>query len=1211
MLSNFIRRNGKRKGNKANESRSHKKSSSASSSLASSSIFNIKEECPAPSSRLVELKLSNSNEEWFPQELLRSRSPSPGSSPLRAQNTPVTQNNLTQETHADSPPELSPSRSGNVSPSIPAPIFIPDPGLRLPNVQVQVAPSAVPPLEKSHLNPNHASLSPPSPSTSDNLSVISGTTLLAHLLIGSSFGFSPNERRSIRYRSGVTRQDSATLPRSEVSFPLDAGTSLRPNYSSTIKSVASTELEYPMSDSCISSPEIVISSVIPRQASSTQEFPSAPTSTRASPSVILDTTPRRKAGPVPTHTRVVKKNSGVFETVIEVQVPINTRETTTQHSSQEGSFLLSSDDHGLDEFDFVPPEPTAESPSASSDSNTSYIAPLPKRSDANRGQQKRMVGGSTLVRNGSKDSSLADSIPASHQGYGIPSAAISEHDYGELLNYDLTVSPESTACSHIPSSGSAGYQTFPETPTDIKFEILKAWVRKVVPSYYTDPGRLCWPYKSRLHRKQPESKLSPSVQVNDKAGIPDETNQSLTTNTGEPMKVQPAVWPHPLARNSSSSSYLREEEALQALAPHLTSSLPSILIDALLGPTTMLHSVMDSSIKSPTSVPLPDSIDGSPFNSPALVDGVTAASPSTSPLKPSIPTTTTTVNTHLPSSTPFSPPSSSFGTSFLPSPSPPASLNEPLPPPLSPIPFVFSPAALDGFVSPSPSSLPPPPYHTVVSERTAHHPGSISTPSLLQKSSSERGHQRSRQASNSSLASGSVRSRGRARPPLPIGPRKPSGRGQALGSFVPGAQGRNGSTSSVGSGDPTGSPGSLRHKLQTAVSKPPPRFQHPPPKWRGLTLEAAQWTFTSAQLQEMVSQAIQQASEGSSLRLLRLEVLEGEIGDEMHRLELQHTDIKAQYKALVRKRWTLMGVLAGHIEGVEMNDATTVSRTMEELAEVLLTLDRLADKMHSSVLQMGHLKSLRDVHHASALAMAVRKINGLFIRQTAEKERLQGEVNTLQTERDEAWKHAEDIAQDYDTLSDRVSETARTSGGVQMNADAQCVAGNKCSKRLSAVRKSTVCLSQAGLRSRTRRPTSLAPEDIPPLPRVRVKPLSIRSTTLPISTGTGISFGSAYSSNSPTSETLALVDAQREVYEMLGLSLPPSQASSRRRTLSGPDHIRPPSLSTRSMSDSLADMRAPRQPQQQPQQQQRRQRRLLSHGEHDASGGRGASSWTV
>ncbi|KAH0831290.1 hypothetical protein J3R83DRAFT_13927 [Lanmaoa asiatica] len=1209
MLSNFIRRNGKRKGNKVNKPRSHRKSPSASPSLVPSVVFDINEESPslsaAQNTRLMELNLSVSNEEWFPQELLRRRSRSPACSPHRVQNATAIQNDLTQETHADSSPALLPSHSDNVAvgatlrkKSIPAPILIPDADRHMPNVQIghSVVPTKVLPFKTSQPNANHASLVPSSPSTSDNLSAISGTTL-AHVLIGSTFVLSSSEHRGSRHRSGVVRQDSATLPCGEAGFLSNSGRSSsippvppvpailvpsKPSCPPTIKSGASTASEYPMSECYITSPEILISSVIPRRTSFTQEIlsPTASTSIKAPPSDVPNTTPQQKSDPVLTCIPVAK--DGVFnESTTPAEVPSPNSQETTQHLSQEGSSLPSPDNHSLDEFDFVPLQPLVKIASPDSDSSASYTAPPLKRSDTNRGQRKCKAGKLNLIWNGcmigslfrskfesknfftAKDNSLADGIPGSHHGHSILSATMSEHDYGELRNYDLTVSPESSASSHIPSSALAGYQTFPETPMVFSplwspaYTLLAKSDSQVLRRRPPSPGSAGFrsgksyssvriarrqldnsdgPARAVLLRrsqssslprqktpspKQPESNLSLSAQVNNEAGIPEETNQLLTKNTVEShnsVELRSSVRPHPLSHISSSSSYLSEEEALQALAPHSAPSLPYAIIgdvDASPSPTTVPASVIDPSVESPTSVPPPESTDESTFNSPGLTDSVTAASRSTSSLQSSIPTATTVVSQYHPPKSLSSTPSSSLGeSSFLPSPSSPASSNDP--PPLSPMPAISSSAV---WVSPSPSFVSPPPYHAVVSQRTAHHPGFISTSSLSPTSSTEPGYQCSRQASNSFAAYGSVRSRVLTRPPLPIGPRKPSGPGQVFGSFVPGDRGRNGSISSVGSGDSSGSPRSLWRKLQSAVSKPLPKFQSPPPKWRGLTLEAAQWTFTSAQLREMVSQAIQQSAEGSSLRFLSLETLEGEIADEMHRLELQHTDVKAQYKALVRKRWTLMGALAGHIEGVEMNGTATASRTMEELTEVLLALDHLADKMHDIVLQLAQLKSLGDVHNASALAMAVRKINGLFVRQMAEKERLQDQVDTLQTERDEAWKHAEDIAQDYDTLNDRVSETTCTSGDVRENADVQSLAGSssKRSTRISAVRKSSTRQSQAGLRSRSKhrqsrcssnamRPSSLALEGIPPVPRLPVNPPSIGSATMPIPTGTARCF---------------------------------------------------------------------------------------------------------
>lgn len=299
--------------------------------------------------------------------------------------------------------------------SIPAPILIPDSEFHVPGIQRghSDAPRAIPAGATSQPNADNASLNPPSPSASDNLSVISGTTLPG-TLIASSFLLVPNERRSLRHRSGLTRKDSATLPRRESVFTSDSGRSSpvppvppvpvllarvpsNPNHSSTIKSGASTESEYPMSDSYITSPEVVTSSEIRRRISRQQEDASHAASTSADkpPLAVSDVAPKEKA--VPAHARVVK--DGVFDvptTGVEVPLPINSQETTRQ-SPQGGSCALSSDDHSLDEFEFMSPEPLVVIASPGSDSSASYTAPLPKRNDTKR---RRRIGGSNFLWNG-------------------------------------------------------------------------------------------------------------------------------------------------------------------------------------------------------------------------------------------------------------------------------------------------------------------------------------------------------------------------------------------------------------------------------------------------------------------------------------------------------------------------------------------------------------------------------------------------------------------------------------------------------------------------------------------------------------------------------------------------------------------------------------------------------------------------------------------
>ena len=67
-------------------------------------------------------------------------------------------------------------------------------------------------------------------------------------------------------------------------------------------------------------------------------------------------------------------------------------------------------------------------------------------------------------------------------------------------------------------------------------------------------------------------------------------------------------------------------------------------------------------------------------------------------------------------------------------------------------------------------------------------------------------------------------------------------------------------------------------------------------------MEAAKWTFTSSQLQDIVSRAIRQSAEASSIRLLRLEILDNEIPEEKGRLEAQRTELLSRYKSWARRR---------------------------------------------------------------------------------------------------------------------------------------------------------------------------------------------------------------------------------------------------------------------------------------------------------------------
>ncbi|KAF8062323.1 hypothetical protein FPV67DRAFT_1421617 [Lyophyllum atratum] len=342
---------------------------------------------------------------------------------------------------------------------------------------------------------------------------------------------------------------------------------------------------------------------------------------------------------------------------------------------------------------------------------------------------------------------------------------------------------------------------------------------------------------------------------------------------------------------------------------------------------------------------------------------------------------------------------------------------------------------------------------------------------------------------------------------------------------------RGGSISSVASQVPSG------RKLQSAPL-PSPRFQTATPKWRGYTMDAAKWTFTSTQLQGIVSRAIKQSSEASSIRLLRLETLDNEIPPELDRLQSLRTETKMKYKTQARKRTNLLESLANSVDGLDQDGLghALPIRMVEELKEVCGSMDKLTEELHSVDEQIAQLDQLCQGHSTSALAMALRKLNASFLKQFAEAQELRQQVEILEAERDEAWKEAQHVATDYEELRTGRIESPDTENRFD---------------RVMAVRKSSIRATKAGLRSTTRsnqrgslgsnhrgfgantpssgRTTFM--DDLPPVPPIpRRRPVDIL-TNLPLRSSTGASTAGP----TPNSETRALDRAQDELYDMLGI----------------------------------------------------------------------------
>ncbi|KAG9083223.1 hypothetical protein FRC07_013973, partial [Ceratobasidium sp. 392] len=214
-------------------------------------------------------------------------------------------------------------------------------------------------------------------------------------------------------------------------------------------------------------------------------------------------------------------------------------------------------------------------------------------------------------------------------------------------------------------------------------------------------------------------------------------------------------------------------------------------------------------------------------------------------------------------------------------------------------------------------------------------------------------------------------------------------------------------------------------------------------------MDAAKWTFSSDQLQSIVSRAIRQSAETSSVRLLSLDVLDQELPTEVERLEQLRVVLQTKHKAQVRRRRLLMRSLALYIDG---HDPPTSRRLMDELEDVGNVCDQLAEDLYLVGDQLAQISKLRDVHSTSALAVALRKINGSYIRARSEVVELQAEKDALEAERDQAWMLAE-------SLERELAEARLQAGGDQ----------SETASRVSAARKSSVRQSKLSLRPSVRR----------------------------------------------------------------------------------------------------------------------------------------------
>ncbi|KAF8840403.1 hypothetical protein BDN67DRAFT_1069320 [Paxillus ammoniavirescens] len=231
---------------------------------------------------------------------------------------------------------------------------------------------------------------------------------------------------------------------------------------------------------------------------------------------------------------------------------------------------------------------------------------------------------------------------------------------------------------------------------------------------------------------------------------------------------------------------------------------------------------------------------------------------------------------------------------------------------------------------------------------------------------------------------------------------------------------------------------------------PPPviTFESTPIQWKGLPLEAAQWTFSSADLQEIVSRAIRLSAKESFVRLLSLQAIEVDIVEESERLDAERLAAQAKWRFEVGRRTMLMQALNSTAAMLSSSGEGDMGTALAGLISQLATSIASCDSQLSCILQnsdqQSQITAIQHRHWASALSIALRKLNKAYERQAEELKRVQTRIQTLEDELEDAWREAEDMAVEFDVMEqedeeseeeDRIDEEDEGDGAEDVNED--------------------------------------------------------------------------------------------------------------------------------------------------------------------------------
>jgi hypothetical protein len=171
-----------------------------------------------------------------------------------------------------------------------------------------------------------------------------------------------------------------------------------------------------------------------------------------------------------------------------------------------------------------------------------------------------------------------------------------------------------------------------------------------------------------------------------------------------------------------------------------------------------------------------------------------------------------------------------------------------------------------------------------------------------------------------------------------------------------------------------------------------------PLPYNHLTLDAAHWTLTSTELQHLVSSAIRQSAKEQLIRLLPPSVIDTRMPEDAAQIERSWDTAASYWRFEAHRRNMLLRALSA--SGADSNLLTQLSTTLSNL-------DLHAQTLLHAATHRAQMASARDTHRASALAVALRKLNASYARRTRDLDKARAHIAELRDQVYEAWKHAD------------------------------------------------------------------------------------------------------------------------------------------------------------------------------------------------------------